>query len=213
MVSKRAKDNLSTKEKILEEAQKLMLTKGFNATTVEEICEAAGVTKGSFFYYFESKEDLGKKVTEYYWQKMSGLIGNAPFRKYSDPLRRIYGFIDYFIEISQNPAIEQSCLLGNFAQEVSDTHPAIRKICADCFSQWANELRKDLDAANEKYPSRKSPGIEGLAEYIISVMEGSLLLAKAHQNLSITTRNLQHLRQHMEDIFEGKNGVRKQNSS
>ncbi len=92
------KSNLSTKEKILEEAQKLMLTKGFNATTVEEICEAAGVTKGSFFHYFESKEDLGKTVTEYYWQKMSGLIGNAPFRKYSDPLRRIYGFIDYFID-------------------------------------------------------------------------------------------------------------------
>ena len=64
-----AQTHSPTKEKLLEAAQQLMLAKGFPATTVDEICEAAGFTKGSFFHYFESKEHLGKEVLDRFYQK------------------------------------------------------------------------------------------------------------------------------------------------
>ncbi len=194
----------SVKEKLLDASQKLMLGKGFTATSVDEICEAAGVTKGSLFHYFENKEDLGKAVTQHYWKTMHATWDGALFRKYSDPLKRVCGFVDYFITFSKNPAVEQRCLLGNFAQELSDTHPDIRNTCAACFTEWAEDLKKDLDAAKEKYLPQKYLDTKSVAEYIVASMEGSLLLAKAHRDRSINTKNLKHLKRYIESIFEEK---------
>ena len=194
----------SVKEKLLGASQKLMLEKGFTATSVDEICEAAGVTKGSFFHYFENKEDLGKAVAEYYWQTMRAAWNDAPFRRHSDPLKRVCGFIDFFVALSKDRSVEQRCLLGNFAQELSDTHPDIRNVCAKCFTEWAEDLKKDLDATKEKYLPKKHLDTKSVAEYIVATMEGSLLLAKAHQDRSINTKNLKHLKRYIESIFEEK---------
>ena len=196
--------NPQTKEKLLNAAQKLMLEKGFTATSVEDICKVAGVTKGSFFHYFTNKEDLGKAVAQYYWQTMRAAWNDAPFRKHSDPLKRVCGFIDFFVALSEDRSVEQRCLLGNFAQELSDTNPSIRNVCAACFTEWAEDLKKDLDAAKEKYLSKKHCDTKSVAEYIVATMEGSLLLAKAHRDRSINTRNLKHLKRYVESIFEGK---------
>ena len=70
-------ENPATREKLLETAQHLMLAKGYTATSVEEICEAADLTKGSFFHYFASKEDLGKAVLDRYVNTMFQAVQNA----------------------------------------------------------------------------------------------------------------------------------------
>ena len=194
----------ATRDGLLEAANQLMLAKGFTATSVEEICREAGVTKGSFFYYFRSKEELGKTVSEYYWQTMWGLIEQAPSRTLADPLERIYGFIDYFIEVAGNPTVKQGCLLGNFAQELADTYPDIRDVCARWFDQWARELQKDLDAANGKYGPGDSLDTKGLANYIIAVIEGSWLLGKAYQDSAVNVRNLGHLKRYIGTVFSKK---------
>src|SRR3990172_7998078 len=113
-----------TKEKLLDAAQRLMLAKGFPATTLDEICEMAGLTKGSLFHYFESKEDLGKAALDRFYAQSSRAIGNAPFRKKSDPLERVYGYVDFIIQMSKHPQAPNACLIGSFAIELSDTHPA-----------------------------------------------------------------------------------------
>mgnify|MGYP003395515101 CR=1 FL=1 len=94
-----AKAQPPTREKLLDSAQQLMLAKGFVATTVDEICDAAGVTKGSFFHYFKSKEDLGKVVLERFCQVRLQLMQGSPSQKKKDPLERIYGLVDFAIEI------------------------------------------------------------------------------------------------------------------
>lgn len=185
----------------MEAANRLMLAKGFTATSVEEICQEAGVTKGSFFHYFQSKEDLGKTVAEYYWQTMWGLIEQAPSRTLTDPLARINGFVDYFIEVANNPTVKQGCLLGNFAQELADTYPEIRNVCARWFAQWVQELQKDLEEAKEKYIPESSLDTKDLANYIIAVIEGSWLLGKAYQDSTVNVKNLAHLKRYIGNVF------------
>ncbi len=119
-------ENPVTREKLLETAQHLMLAKGYTATSVEEICEASKLTKGSFFHYFAGKEDLGKAVLDRYVNGMLKAAQDAGFLKKSDPLQRVYGYVDFMIEISKDPARRSGCLLGNFAQVLTDTHPEIR---------------------------------------------------------------------------------------
>lgn len=190
-----------TKEKLLDAAQQLMLTKGFAATTVDEICETAGLTKGSFFHYFESKEHLGKAVLDRYASAMFQAVQHAPFFKKRDPLRRVYGYVDFVIQMSKDPSVQNGCLLGTFAQELSDTHPEIRSLCAQHFGRWTEAFKRDLDAAKAKYAQRATLDTQGLAEHFIAVLEGSLILAKAKQEADVIEKNLAHFKRYLKSLF------------
>jgi TetR/AcrR family transcriptional repressor of nem operon len=192
-----------TKEKILDAAQQLMLVKGFPATTIDEICEAAGFTKGSFFHYFESKEHLGKEVLDrFYLSVVQPVVKQGSFRKKSDPLQRVYGYLDRFIELSKNPELPNGCLLGNFTQELAETHPEIRSLCAQCFSEWAAILKQDLAEAKTKYAPKTPFDTQSLAEYLIAVLQGSQILAKAKQDRGVFKQNLQHFKRYIKTLFE-----------
>ena len=191
-----------TKEKILDAAQQLMLAKGFPATTVDEICEAAGFTKGSFFHYFESKEHLGKEVLDRFYVFLQQTIDQGSFRKKSDPLQRVYGYVDRFIEMSTNPELPSGCLLGHFTQELSDTHPEIRSLCAQYFAEWAALLKHDLDEAKAKYAPRASFDTQSVAEYFLAVMQGSRILATAKQDVKVFEQNLRHFKRYVKSLFE-----------
>ena len=191
-----------TKEKLLEAAQQLMLAKGFPATTVDEICEAAGFTKGSFFHYFESKEHLGKEVLDRFHFSVQQMSQQGSFRKKSDPLQRVYGYVDRFIEMSANPKLPSGCLLGHFTQELSDTHPEIRSLCAQYFAEWAALLKHDLDEAKAKHAPTAPFDTQSLAEHLIAVLEGSLILAKAKQDKGVFEQNLRHFKRYVKSLYE-----------
>lgn len=194
-------ENPAAREKLLETAQHLMLAKGYTATSVEEICAAANLTKGSFFHYFAGKEALGKAVLDRYVNAMFQAVQKAPFIKKSDPLQRLYGYIDFMIEVSKDPARRSGCLLGNFAQVLTDTHPKIRTQCTAHFSLWADMLKQEFDAAKAVY---KVKGLDTatLADHFIALFEGSLMLAKTRQDLDVIAGNLNHFRNYLKTIFK-----------
>src|SRR5262249_38798799 len=166
-----------TKQKLLDAAQELMLAKGYTATSVDEICEAAGLTKGSFFHYFEGKEHLGRVVAERFAAAMQQLFQSAPFHQKQDPLDRVFGRVDFLIDLSRSPQGGKGCLLGTFVQELSDTHPAIRAVCATCFAQAAQSFKQDLDEAKAKYTPRARWSTQSLAEHLTAVVQGAIILA------------------------------------
>ncbi|MBI4639539.1 MAG: TetR/AcrR family transcriptional regulator [Candidatus Tectomicrobia bacterium] len=197
-----AQTDSPTKEKLLDAAQRLMLAKGFPATTIDEICGAAGLTKGSFFHYFESKQDLGKAVLDRFWLSSKQAIEEGSFRQKNDPLQRVYGYVDFIIERSKGPSGGNGCLLGTFAQELSYTHPEIRSLCAQHFAQWARALKRDLDKAKAKYAPEASFDTQSLAEHFIAILEGSLILAKARRDKGTVEKHLQHFKQYVKSLFE-----------
>jgi len=169
-----------TKQKLLDAAQELMLTKGYTDTSVEEICTAAGVTKGSFFHYFAGKE--------------------APFRRKQDPLERVFGYIDFLIEKARSP-MTKGCLLGTFVQELSQTHPKIRSVCAAGFEGQADRLKQDLEEAKAKYVPRARWSSQSLAEHVLAVAQGAIILAKAKQDRKVIEESLAHVREYLKNIF------------
>ncbi len=179
-----------------------MLAKGFTATTVDEICETAGLTKGSFFHYFESKEDLARMALDRFVAAKAEGYQQAPFAKKRDPLQRVYGYVDFVIQMSKAPETLQGCLLGNFAQELSDTHPKIRTQCANHFAQWSAMFKRDLDEAKAQYAPQASFDTQSLAEHFIAVLEGALILAKAKQEREQVAEHVQHFKRYVRRLFE-----------
>src|SRR3990167_5810023 len=146
---RKAQPNPVSKTRLLDAAQKLIMKKGFSSTSVDEICRAAKLTKGTFFHYFKSKEDLGKTVLERFCCESRDAMQkhccslDSPGRKI-DPLQKVYNHLDCAIEMAKTPANGKGCLLGMLAQEMSDTSPSIRELCARGFDEWVKMFKNDL---------------------------------------------------------------------
>jgi TetR/AcrR family transcriptional repressor of nem operon len=197
----KADSDSPTKQKLLDAAQEIMLAKGFTATSVDEVCEAAKLTKGSFFHYFESKEHLGRVVAERFHTSMARLLESAPFHQLKDPLDRILGRVDFLIALTSSGQGAKGCLLGMFVQELSDSHPAIRSVCAACFDEHAKILAKELDDAKAKYAPRARWSARSLAEHMIAVIQGAIILAKAKQDRKVMTASLEHFKAYLKSVF------------
>ena len=199
---KTAQTRAPAREKLLDAAQRLMLAKGYPATTVDEICAAARLTKGSFFHYFESKEDLGKALLNRDDSSGQRMGRDALLARKRDPLERVYDYLDFAARRYQSPPGRNGCLLGNFAQELSDTHPAIRALCAERFDEWAATFKRALDEAKMTHRPRAALDTRSLAEHFIAVLEGSLILGKAHRDMRIVRKNLRHFKRYLKTIFQ-----------
>ncbi|MBI5873752.1 MAG: TetR/AcrR family transcriptional regulator [Candidatus Omnitrophica bacterium] len=199
---KATKETLSTKEQLLQTAMELMLAKGFTAVTVDEICEKTGITKGGFFHYFGSKEDLGKAALEYFWQLQMQMIQEMPFHSIKDPLKKMHGFLDSFAAFAKNPQIPKSCLIGNFSQELSATYPGIRTLCDKKFSMFADMLKQILDEAKAIYAPRLRVDTKSLAEHFLAIFQGALILSKAKQDTKVIEESIRHFRRYVASLFK-----------
>ena len=96
-----------SKTKLLDAALKVIRAKGYAATTVEDICQQAGVTKGSFFHHFKSKDDLALSATAHWEAMTEGFFATAPYHKPTDPLDRLLGYVEFRGAIL--PALRSRC--------------------------------------------------------------------------------------------------------
>src|SRR5687768_11136958 len=106
-----------SKTKLLEAALQVFRTKGYTATTVEDICQRAGVTKGSFFHHFKTKDDLALGAIAYWEAMTEDFFGSAPYHQHADPLDRLLGYIELRGAILQGELPDYTCLLGTLVQE------------------------------------------------------------------------------------------------
>jgi TetR/AcrR family transcriptional repressor of nem operon len=199
---------IDTKTRLLGAGQKLMLRRGFTATTIDEVCTEAGLTKGSFFHYFKSKDEFGEAVLAHYWMSTQRVLQAAPFNDLNDPLERLNGYLDLFIALARNPVVEKSCLFGNLAQEVAPTHPDLRAACSQGFTRWVEWIARDLDEAKRMYAPKADVDSASLAEHFIAIYEGSLVLVKANGNAAILEQNVEHFRRYLRALFEAPGGRR-----
>lgn len=179
----------------------LMLGKGYSATGVDDVCRAARVTKGSFFHYFKTKEDLGKAVLDRFYKVMQARAAESPHFKKEDPLDRVLGWMDFAIEQSRHPEMLKGCLLGTFSQELAQTHKAIQKECDLRFCDWTGHIRKDLDEAVERHKPRGPIDTATLASHLVACLEGAIILAKAKGDGRPIRDTLEHCRAYVSSLF------------
>jgi len=191
-----------SKTKLLKAAQNVFRTKGYAATTVDDICEAAGVTKGSFFHHFKSKEELTVNAAEHWSKWTDALFAAAPYHQAADPRDRVLGYVDFRAAIldGEVPA-EFTCLLGTLVQETYATHPAIRAACDRGMSLHITNLTRDIDAARQRYAPDAPWSAESIGYFVQAVLQGSFIFVKAKEDSKVARENLSHLRRYLEGLF------------
>ena len=116
----------ASKTRLLDTALHLIRAKGYAATAVDDICHEAGVTKGSFFHHFKSKDDLALAAVAHWRTMTEAFFAAAPYHQASDPLDRLLGYLDLRAAILTGELADYTCLLGTLVQETYATHPEIR---------------------------------------------------------------------------------------
>jgi TetR/AcrR family transcriptional regulator, transcriptional repressor for nem operon len=191
----------SAKARLLEASVAVLRTKGYAATTVDDLCAAAGVTKGAFFHHFKTKEELAVAAADH-WSKVTGaLFAEAPYRKLADPLERLLGYLEFRKALLQGKVQEFTCLVGTMVQETFATNPAIRDACDASLSGHAAKIEADIAEAMRQRRMRVDWTAESLALHTQAVLQGAFILAKAKNGPSIAAASIDHLRRYIELLF------------
>jgi TetR/AcrR family transcriptional regulator, transcriptional repressor for nem operon len=190
-----------SKTKLLNAALHVIRTKGYAATTLDDICHQAGVTKGSFFHHFKSKDELALSAAAFWGTTTEGFFASAPYQQSRDPLERLLGYVDFRCEILQGELADYTCLLGTLVQETYATHPDIRAACDNALSAHIAELTRDVEAAKRLYAPDAAWSAASVGYFIQSVLQGAFIFAKAKQGPEVARECLAHLRLHLGELF------------
>ncbi len=201
MTETQSESQHESKTKLLDAALHVIRAKGYSATRIEDICEAAGLTKGSFFHHFKSKEELALGAAEHFSSYADRVFSKAAYQSLPDPLERLLGYVDFRKAILQGDLADYTCLLGTMVQETYETHPEIRRACDRYICAHAASLVPDIEFAIRKYGIQPGWNAESLAYHIQAVIQGAFVLAKARQSAQVATTCLDHLRRYLKTLF------------
>jgi TetR/AcrR family transcriptional regulator, transcriptional repressor for nem operon len=192
----------STRDKLMISSLKIIRIKGYGATTIDDLCKDAGVTKGAFFHHFKTKEAAAIAATQFWNAGTGALFANADYHRFEDPLDQVIAYINFRAELLKRGGLpEITCLLGTTVQETFETNPALREACDIGISGHAETVRVMIEAAKARHAPRATWSAESLALHTQAVIQGAFILAKARGDVQLAHDSIIHLRRYLELLF------------
>ncbi len=191
---------------LLDAAHALVRRQGWAATSVDQLCAAAGVTKGAFFHHFATKDALGVAATEQWTERArEHIFGNAALAAIADPLDRVFAHIDLRLALIDGPAEDFSCFVGTVVQEAFATSSALRFASGASMTTYAERFAEDIQQAIDVHGIAGQTSALSLAYHVQTVLQGAFVLAKAKGDAAIARESVAHLKRYVEMLFERGN--------
>lgn len=172
-----------TRSQLLQVGAELISTQGYNNTGIKAILDAAGVPKGSFYYYFASKEDFGLAVIEHFNAQYQDQLDRILDDEAIAPLERLRNYLETGIAEMRAGDFARGCLMGNLAQELAGQNAAFRERLQEVFAGWTARFAECLAAARRCGDIAPDSEPEQLAEFLLVGWEGAVLRAKVTRDL------------------------------
>lgn len=189
------------RRKLLDAALGVIRSKGYSATSVDELCAAAGVTKGAFFHHFKSKDALGVAAAEHWSAQTGALFADAAYHDLYKPLDRVLGYLALRKALLQGRVPEFTCLVGTMVQETYESAPSIRAACERSITDHAATLEADIEAAMRERGMTPTWTAKSLALHTQAVLQGAFILAKAKGGAEIAADSIDHLVRYVRLLF------------
>lgn len=197
-----------TRERILAAAEPLVLRQGYAGTSLDDILAATGLTKGAFFHHFKDKAAFARALVE-----RCACNDTARFERCAaageatsdDPLEQTVCFlkaVEDFFERQASPV--DGCVLAVYTYELMQFEPTIHAYVAQCFRRWSAVYEKKFEAVLARYKPAAPVGARDLAESVLSVFEGAIILSRSFNDPMLLVRQLRQFRQYFELLFAAR---------
>ena len=195
----------ATRENILEIAQSLMLQKGFSGTSIDEIISASSITKGGFFYHFESKNDLAKHLMLKY-QHEDEIFFNSLFDRADelseDPLQQMLIFLKLLAEAMEKlPDVHPGCLVATFTSANQQLNDEVKNVTADCTLSWRELFAQHLEKINQQHPMKIDVSINELSDMLSTILEGGIIISRTLSEQKILAQQILQYRNYLRLIY------------
>lgn len=177
----------------------LFWERGYEATSLQDVVQQASVNSGSLYYFFRTKEDLLLAVLDRYVEMLWPAVIEPAFSRATDPIERVFAILEGYRQGLIYTGFAHGCPIGNLALEVSDDHPRAREKIAKNFEGWRSWIRKCLEEAAARLPVKVDR--ERLAIFVLTVMEGAVMQARAHHSLDPFDASVAQLRDYFDRLL------------
>ena len=174
----------NTKSRILEHASRLIHRKGFNNTGIQEILHSAGVPKGSFYFYFKSKEELGLAIIDHFAISVAHLGETLLVKAPGSPLERLRGYFGVMREFFEQENWKSGCPIGNLTQEMGAMNEAFRSKLQSVLNMMQLDIRNCIEQAKLQHEVDDELDLDETAEFILDSWEGAILRMKAEGHVA-----------------------------
>ncbi len=202
-----ARDGKPTRDKILAESKTLVFENGFSGTSIDQILERTGITKGAFFYHFKTKNALAQALIEEFARDDIGHMQEALQKAgelHSDPLDRLLQFIQEFVDMMSDLTDPPSCLYASYTYEPSQFKPEILEFISETLLTWRKTFEQLLEDVLKEYNAKVEVDIAALANLFTVIFEGSYVVSKALNDPALVSGQLAQLKNYFQLLFEKK---------
>jgi TetR/AcrR family transcriptional regulator, transcriptional repressor for nem operon len=185
-----------TRQRLIDSALYLFWERGFAGASMSDLLGRAGVNSGSFYHFFDSKEDLLKAVLELYLEALGPQIIEPAYALTPDPIKRIFAILAGYRERIVKTNCQYGCPLGRLALEIDPENRPAHALIARNFEGWIGAIRDCLEEAKDRIA--KGTDLDALATYVLAVMEGGVMLSRSYGDVKPFDMAVKQLRKHFE---------------
>ena len=201
------RDGKPTRDKRLAESRALVFEKGFSGTSIDQILEKTGITKGAFFYHFKTKNALAKALIEDFAREdihhMHEVLEKTKHLK-GDALERLLQFIQEFIDMMSGLTEPPACLYASYTYEPQQFEQEVLNHISETLLTWRNTMEQLISDVMEQYDPKIEIDLQSLADHTLVIFEGAYVISKALNAPDLTADHLKHLKNYFRLIFEVK---------
>ena len=191
-----------TRERILDFAYESIVQKGFAATSIEELVEAADITKSGFFYHFRDKNDMARQLLERFLAEDEAIIDTLERRAHElsdDPLQSFLIFLTLYSQMMDDmETLHPGCLVASVTYQDRLFDADVRQMNAD----YLLRMRRRFAGSLSKIAAEHPPRVE-VADHLTAIVEGAIILSKALDDPGLMGRQTRLYRTHIKLIFGG----------
>jgi len=181
-----------TKDRLIIAARDLFWEQGYEATTLAEVVKKAEANPGSLYYFFKTKEELLLAVLDWYMDNLFPVLIQPIIAHISDPIERVFALLDGYRKALVATGCTYGCPIGNLTLELGDSLPRAREKLARNFEGWRGWVRKFLEESGDRLPEKLDRS--EVAMFVLTVMEGGVMQARAQQSLEPFDAGIRQLR-------------------
>ena len=194
-----------TRERLMDLAYESIVEKGFAATSIEELVEAAGITKSGFFYHFRDKNDLARQLFERFLSEDEGIMETLEKRARElsdDPLQSFLIFLNVYAQMMDDmEALHPGCMVATVTYQERMFDAEVRQMNVDYLRRMRERFVRWLKEIVARYPPRIPVELDELADQLNGIVEGAIIQSKALRDESLMGKQTRLYRNHIKLLF------------